>query len=279
MERLQSPCVLCPRECRARRAEGEVGFCMTGTVARVSSAALHFGEESVLVGQGGSGTIFLSGCNLGCLFCQNYPLSHLREGTETSDEELASLMLALQARGAENINWVTPTHVVPQLVRALALATARGLRIPLVYNCGGYESPAALALLDGVVDIYMPDAKFADEQVAGRLCGVHDYFRRACRAIRIMHRQVGPLRVGPRGVAWRGLLVRHLVMPNGLAGSRRWAKALARITEGTAHVNVMAQYRPQYQAWRLPGLDRRITPEEYEEARGCFTRAGLTLVD
>ncbi len=278
LEALQSPCTLCPRRCLAMRARGERGFCGVGTTAVVASWGLHFGEESVLVGRGGSGTVFLAGCNLGCVFCQNYSISHLREGKDVHPAGLARIMLELQEAGAENINWVTPTHVVPQLVMGLAIALGQGLTIPLVYNCGGYESPEALSLLEGVVDIYLPDAKFSSAQAAADLAGAPDYFPRACRALRIMHRQVGGL-VVRTGVACRGVLVRHLVMPNDLAGSARWARAWKRLSGGVGSVNVMAQYRACYLATQDPRVARRPSAGELERARRVFLEEGLRLVD
>ncbi|MBN1426293.1 radical SAM protein [Candidatus Fermentibacteria bacterium] len=279
LEAFQSPCVLCPRHCGARRDQGEVGFCGIGTTAVVASWGLHFGEESVLVGQGGSGTVFLAGCNLGCVFCQNSSISHLRQGQGTGPDGLARIMVALQEKGAENINWVTPTHLVPQLVHALALAVGRGLTIPLVYNCGGYESIEALILLDGIVDIYLPDAKFIDEAVAKRLCNAPDYFARACRALRMMYRQVGGLRCDSRGVATGGVLVRHLVMSSGISGDDGWARALAHLTDGAGSVNVMGQYRPAYHADRIAAIGRRPTAGEVDDARQVFLHRGLHLVD
>ena len=279
LEALQTPCVLCPRSCRALRQRGETGFCGIGSTAVVSSWGLHFGEESVLVGIGGSGTLFLAGCNLGCVFCQNFTISHFREGEQAGPGELAEIMLALQDRGAENINWVTPTHVVPQLVLGLAVAMEQGLSIPLVYNCGGYESPHVMALLEGIVDTYLPDAKFADAEVATELCRAGDYFARACRAIRLMHRQVGVLRVNARGVAHRGMLVRHLIMPRDRAGSARWARALQHLTDGMGWVNVMDQYRPEYRAADVDTISRRATSREVANARRVFLERGLSVVN
>jgi len=279
LEELQTPCVLCPRTCGARRHLGEVGFCGIGSTAVVASWGLHFGEEPALVGRGGSGTVFLSGCNLGCEFCQNFTISHLREGREASPGQLGTIMLALQEQGAENINWVTPTHVVPQLVHGLATAVEKGLSIPLVYNCGGYESPDVLALLEGIVDVYLPDAKVADTAVAAELCHAGDYFARACRAIRMMYRQVGELRVNDRGVAYRGVLVRHLVMPQDRAGSCRWAQAVQHSTDGLGWVNVMAQYRPEHRAMGIDAIARRVTEVEVERARRAFADRGLRLVE
>lgn len=278
LEELASPCRLCPRECGARRKEGEQGFCRAGLLPWVSSFGPHFGEERVLVGRGGSGTIFLTGCNLHCQFCQNYEISQLGEGREISLEQLAAWMLHLQEMGCENINFVTPTHQAPQLIAAVALAREGGLRLPLVWNCGGYESVAALRLLEGIVDIYMPDFKYGDSQVAAELSQAPGYFEVAKAAIREMHRQVGDLQVED-GVARRGLLVRHLVLPARLAHSKNVFRFLAQEISPHTFVNVMAQYYPTYRAWEDPRLARRLTREEYQralaEARECgLLRAG-----
>jgi putative pyruvate formate lyase activating enzyme len=271
-------CAICPRECRVNRLEGPTGFCRTGRRAVVSSYNPHFGEEAPLVGTHGSGTIFLTHCNLGCLFCQNCDISHLGEGREVSAERLASMMLGLQEVGCHNINFVTPTHCVPQILESLDLAAAKGLRVPLVYNCGGYESVETLRLLDGVFDIYMPDAKYADSSVAERLSGAPDYPDAMREALREMHRQVGDLELDERGIARRGLLVRHLVLPNGLAGTGDVMRFLASLSEST-YVNVMAQYRPCYRAHEVPELARPISRDEFAEAVQMALDAGLTRLD
>jgi putative pyruvate formate lyase activating enzyme len=245
----------------------------------VASYGKHYGEESVLVGSGGSGTVFMSGCNLKCVFCQNYTISCLHEGVEIDSRHLADIMLALQHQGAENINWVTPTHVVPQLVEALLVAARRGLTLPIVYNTGGYECRAVLRLLAGVIDIYMPDIKFADSAVGLELAGAADYFERAQEAIEEMHHQVGLLTMNDRGVAVRGVLVRHLVLPEDRAGSTIWASALARILGPDGAVNVMEQYRPLHEAFRHGVLDRRPLREELLSAREAFSSRGLRILD
>ncbi|HEC62880.1 MAG TPA: radical SAM protein [Candidatus Acetothermia bacterium] len=278
LEELASPCRLCPRECGARRKEGERGACRAGLRPWVASFGPHFGEERVLVGRGGSGTIFLTGCNLHCRFCQNYEISQLGEGREISLEELAGWMLRLQELGCENLNFVTPTHQAPQLIAALALAREAGLRLPVVWNCGGYESVAALRLLVDIVDIYMPDFKYGDSQVAAQLSQAPGYFEVAQAALKEMHRQVGDLEVRD-GIARRGLLVRHLVLPEGLAHSKKVFQFLASEISPRTAVNVMAQYYPTYRAWEDPRLARRLTQEEYrralEEAKECgLVRAG-----
>ena len=271
---LASPCRLCPRECRVLRAQGERGFCRTGLRPWVASFGPHLGEERELVGRYGSGTIFFSGCNLGCVFCQNFTISQLGEGEEISVEDLARIMLRLERMGCHNINLVTPTHQAPMIVEALSLARDQGLELPLVWNCGGYESVEVLRLLDGVVDIYMPDFKYGDDQVAARLSAAPDYFERACAALREMHRQVGDL-VVRNGIAVRGLIVRHLVLPNGLAGTERVLRFIKEEISPDTYVNIMAQYYPTHRAWAYPEIARRITAEEYRRALAVAQELGL----
>jgi len=220
-------CLLCPRQCRANRLAGESGECQITTQAVVSSYGPHFGEEAPLVGRHGSGTIFFTYCNLHCRFCQNYTISQLGEGDTVDRRELAAMMLSLQAKGCHNINLVSPTHVVPHILEALVLARDDGLHLPLVYNSGGYDSVATLKLLDGIVDIYMPDMKYADEKTAEKLSGIKNYPEVNRAAVKEMHRQVGDLEIDEQGVARRGLLVRHLVLPNRLAGTKEIVRFLA----------------------------------------------------
>ncbi|MGQ9693884.1 MAG: radical SAM protein [Thermodesulfobacteriota bacterium] len=272
-------CRLCPRECKVNRLAGEKGYCQTGAQALVSSYSPHFGEEDPLVGRGGSGTIFFTHCNLLCLFCQNYEISHLGEGQEVDVEKLAKFMLTLQEMGCHNINFVTPTHVVPQIMSALVLAIAGGLRIPLVYNTGGYDSLETLKLLDGLIDIYMPDLKFMDAEVAYKFCRARDYPQRAKAAIKEMHRQVGDLIINEKGLAERGLLIRHLVMPGGVAGTRAAMRFLAQEISKNTYVNIMAQYRPCGEASKNPPLNRRLTQEEYEEALAIAQEEGIHRLD
>lgn len=272
-------CRLCPRECKVNRLAGEKGYCRTGAQALVSSYSPHFGEEDPLVGRGGSGTIFFTHCNLLCLFCQNYEISHLGEGQEVGVEKLAKFMLTLQGMGCHNINFVTPTHVVPQVMAALPLAIAGGLRLPLVYNTGGYDSLNTLKLLDGLVDIYMPDLKFMDEEVAYKFCRAKDYPQRAKEAVKEMHRQVGDLIIDERGLAKRGLLIRHLVMPGGMAGTRAAMRFLAQEISKNTYVNIMAQYRPCGEAHKYPPINRRPTPAEYEEAINIALEEGISRLD
>ena len=240
---LLKECRVCPRACGVDRTAGQKGFCGATDTLRVASAMPHFGEEAPLVGEHGSGTIFLSGCNLGCIFCQNWEISHGREGREVSVSQMAELMLKLQDRRCHNVNFVTPTHFAPQLMDSIGKARARGLTVPIVYNCGGYEPLEMLRLLDGCVEIYMPDAKYWDSAVAGELSAAPDYAEVMRDALKEMHRQVGDL-VIENGIATRGLLVRHLVLPGNLSGSMEVVDFIAREISPNTYVNVMDQYRP-----------------------------------
>ncbi len=275
---MTDPCTLCPRQCRARRHEGQTGFCGIGAEPVVSSIGPHFGEESVLVGAGGSGTIFFAGCNLGCVYCQNYDLSHLREGRPISVERLAEAMLRLQEAGCVNINFVTPTHVAASVAAAIELARGSGLRVPTVYNTGGYDSVETLRLLQGSIDIYMPDMKYADGKVAQELSEAADYPQVNFAAVREMHRQVGDLRV-EGGVAVSGLLVRHLVLPENLTGSTEVIDFLSEQTSPETTINVMGQYRPCYQAHAHQPIDRRPTRDEIASVRDYARRKGLRVLD
>lgn len=268
-------CSLCPRDCRVDRRSGEIGDCGTGEDAVVASYNAHFGEEPPLVGVAGSGTIFLSHCSLGCCFCQNYNISHQGEGDEMGMSQLASIMLILQNAGCHNINFVTPSHVVPQILSALTMAIDGGLSIPLVYNSSGYDSVETLRLLDGVVDIYMPDVKFWDSGVAEQTCRAPDYPEVMRQALREMHRQVGDLQINSSGLAERGLLVRHLVMPEGMAGTADVMSFLAKEISPDTYVNLMDQYHPCGEADTIPGLSRRITSEEWDRALKETRFAGI----
>jgi len=272
-------CRLCPRHCEVNRLEGELGFCRTGRQAVVSSYSPHFGEEDPLVGREGSGTIFMTHCNLGCVFCQNYEISHLSEGVKVSSSDLAQMMLTLQRRGCHNINFVTPTHMVPQILEALKEAIEGGLKVPLVYNCGGYEEVDTLRLLDGIFDIYMPDFKFWDSEVSTRFCSAPDYFEKACAAVKEMHRQVGDLTLDEESIAQRGLLIRHLVMPEGLAGTREVMRFLANEVSKDTYVNVMSQYRPCGEAHNFPELRRPITAGEFRDAVSMAKEEGIHRLD
>ncbi len=277
---LLSSCRLCGRRCGVNRLEERgLGGCRTGRFAKVASFGPHHGEESPIRGRRGSGTIFFAACNLACIYCQNWELSRLDRGEETGPEELAEAMLSLQAMGCHNLNLVSPTHVLPQVLEALVVAAGRGLEIPIVYNTGGYDSPEALALLEGVVDIYMPDIKYASDEAGLEFSGVPRYARVNREAVLEMHRQVGDLELDGEGLARRGLLVRHLVLPGGLAGSREVLRFLASHVSPRTAVNVMDQYHPAFRALRRPPLDRRPTVEEVREALEEARRLGLRLVD
>ena len=271
-------CEICPRKCRVNRLKGEKGFCQLGKLPLVSAFHPHFGEESVLVGNFGSGTIFFTSCNLACLFCQNYEISQLRIGKEISFEKLAQMMLKLQEMKCHNINLVTPTPQVPQIVRALEIAIERGLKTPLVYNTNAYDSVETLKLLEGIIDIYMPDAKYSDDKIAQKYSMVKDYFKIMKEAIREMHQQVGDLILDERGIAKRGLLVRHLVLPNNLAGSQKIFEFLAKEISPNTFLNIMDQYYPCYKAFEYPQISRRITKEEFEKAIKLAKKAGLKRI-
>ncbi len=277
---LLSSCTVCPRECKVNREKGEKGFCQTSRFAYVASFDLHFGEEDPLVGSGGSGTIFFAGCNLGCVFCQNYDISHTTYGSvEVTPLQLASMMLELQERGAHNINFVTPTHVVPQILEALPLAIEGGLKVPLVYNTSAYDKVETLKLLEGVIDIYMPDTKFIDPKYAKKYCLAEDYPEVAKKAIKEMHRQVGDLVMDENGIALRGLLVRHLLMPDDIAGTEKWLKFLAEEISLNTYLNIMDQYRPCGEANRFPELQSFISYKEYEEAIKLAQKMGFKRLD
>ncbi|TVR95572.1 MAG: radical SAM protein [Rhodospirillales bacterium] len=275
-----SNCDLCARYCRVDRLASVAGAaCRTGRRAVVASAGAHFGEERPITGSRGSGTVFFAWCNLRCIYCQNWEISWQGEGREVSAEELADIMLSLQRQGCHNVNLVSPSHVVAQILEALAIAADRGLRIPLVYNTGGFDSPEALALLDGVIDIYMPDIKYADPDVARKHSKVHDYVRLNRAAVVEMHRQVGDLVLDSQGIAVQGLLVRHLVLPNGLAGTTETLQFLAEHVSRETYLNIMDQYRPGYRAAAHAELARRPTRAELTAAFEAADRLGLRRLD
>lgn len=273
-------CDLCARYCRVDRLRTTQGaVCRTGERAVVYSYGPHYGEEDVLRGWNGSGTIFFSWCNLRCEFCQNWEISQKGEGREVEPDELAAMMLDLQARGCHNINFVTPSHVVAQILEATLIAARRGLKLRLVYNTAGYDSPEALALLDGIIDIYMPDMKYGDSVIAHRYSHVRNYWEVNRAAVKEMYRQVGNLRLAENGLAYRGLLVRHLILPAGLAGTEKVLKFIAREISTETYVNLMGQYYPGYRASDLPELSRRIAATEYREVLDIARRLGLTRQD
>ncbi|NLM20660.1 MAG: radical SAM protein [Peptococcaceae bacterium] len=285
---LASPCVLCGRRCYAQRfmlsentetaTRPAKGICQTQDRAVVAGVGPHFGEEPPLVGQRGSGTIFFVGCNLKCIFCQNYDIAHLHRGQVVSDEELSQLMLKLQKLGCHNVNLVSPTHVVPNILAAVRLTAKQGLHIPLVYNTGGYDSLETIKVLEGVVDIYMPDMKYGEPEPARDFSDAVDYPEINFAAVKEMHRQVGDLVIEKNNVAIRGLLVRHLVLPGGMAGTKKVMEFLAHSLSRDTYVNIMAQYRPYYKAVGHPQLGRRIRDAEYRQALEIAAEAGLTRI-
>lgn len=278
-EAILKRCELCPRRCHVDRTSGERGFCKTGDKPFIASWGPHYGEEKPLVGRHGSGTVFFGNCNLGCIFCQNYSISHLGEGQEISFEKLSSIMIELQQMGCHNINMVTPTHQVPMMLRALELAKAKGLSIPIVYNCGGYESLHVIKLLEGLIDIYMPDFKYSDPQMSLKYSDAADYPEIAKTVIKEMYRQVGDLKIYDTGVAVRGLLVRHLVLPEGIAGTAGVVKFISGEISKNTYINIMDQYHPCFRAFDMPPLNRRITDKEYRDAIQLALDAGLKRID
>ena len=273
-------CRLCPRNCGVDRTRDQrLGFCKTGRLAVVASYHPHYGEEAPLVGSQGSGTIFFTHCNLGCNFCQNYDISHEGYGRPVSNQDLAAMMLALQHAGCHNINLVSPTHVVPQIIEALEVAVDGGLCVPLIYNSGGYDRVRTLRLLEGIVDIYMPDFKFWDPNVAEITCNAPDYPDVCRKALREMHRQVGDLVCGPDNLAYRGLLVRHLVMPEDWSGTASVMHFIASQISRQTYVNIMPQYRPCGRAHDIEPLSRRITTREYAAALDSAKTNGILRLD
>lgn len=278
-EAVLKQCTLCPKNCKVNRTSGNLGFCKVGDKPFVASWGPHFGEENPLVGRSGSGTIFFSHCNLGCIFCQNWTISHLGEGSEVTLERLARVMLELQASGCHNINLVTPTHQISMILHSIAIAKGLGLNLPIVYNCGGYEAIETLKILEGAIDIYMPDFKYSNSEMALKFSKARDYPDRASAAIKEMHRQVGDLIVDKRGVALRGLLVRHLVLPENIAGTKEVMKFIAEEISKNTYINIMSQYYPCYKAFEHPPLDRKITDKEYADAIKMALTAGLKRIN
>jgi putative pyruvate formate lyase activating enzyme len=274
-----SICDVCAWECPVDRRAGKIGVCRTGINARVSSYGPHMGEEDPLRGWRGSGTIFFTRCNLRCQYCQNHDISQTDTGDEAEPETIAGMMLELQTLGCHNINFVSPSHVVPQIMAAVLIAAQAGLRIPLVYNTGGYDSMAMLKLLDGVIDIYMPDMKYSDPEIARRYSKIRNYPQINQAAVKEMHRQVGDLQVDDRGVAQRGLLVRHLVLPDSIAGTEEIVKFLSDEISPDTYLNLMDQYRPAYKAHQYPELNRRLTSQEYQAAVQAALSTGLHRLD
>jgi len=279
-------CEICPRKCHVNRLKGEKGYCQLGYLPMVSAYHPHFGEETPLVGKYGSGTIFMTSCNLSCVYCQNYEISQLRIGEEVSFERLAEMMIELQNLGCHNINFVTPTPQVPAILKSLEIAIDKGLKVPLVYNTSSYDSLEVLKLLDGIFDIYLPDARYSDDKIAKKYSNAPNYFEIMKKAIKEMHRQVGDLKIADckmqiddleilEGVAIRGLIVRHLILPNGLAGSEKIFEFIAKEISKNTFINIMDQYWPAYKAHQYPELSRRITKEEFQEAINLVKKFGL----
>jgi putative pyruvate formate lyase activating enzyme len=269
-------CVVCPRKCGVNRLRGETGFCGVGEKPKVASCNVHYGEEPPISGTRGSGTIFFAGCNLSCRYCQNFPISQLRHGKPTSLQELAGMMVRLQSKGCHNVNLVTPSHVVPQILGALSLARDQGFDLPLVYNTSGYDSIESLRLLDAVIDVYLPDMRYSDDKVAQELSGAEDYVEVNRRAVAEMYRQVGNLVTDQQGIAARGLIVRHLVLPHDLAGTHRTFRFIAEKLSPEVQVSLMGQYFPSFKADRCVSINRKITPEEHEAAVKSFFTTGLS---
>ena len=274
---LMNPCTLCPRMCKIYRSKGQRGLCGIDDTAVVSSASPHFGEETVLVGSGGSGTIFFAGCNLGCIFCQNFEISHLHQGSPATIERLAQYMLELQNSGCVNINLVTPTHIILPIVEAIELAKNKDLNLPIVYNSGGYDSVKTLRLLNGLIDIYMPDMKYSDSAIAKQLSDAADYPQINRQAIKEMHRQVGDLQI-EEGLAIQGLLVRHLVLPNKLAGSIETIDFLVEQVSPRTAINIMDQYHPCFKAGTQAQLNRRPYRHEIESVLQYAVKKGLNII-
>lgn len=277
--RILSSCTLCPWRCRVNRIAGERGQCQTSSVARIYSYMPHHGEEKPLRGRNGSGTIFFSGCNLHCVYCQNAEISQENYGMNVYAEKIAEMMLYLQEKGCHNINLVTPTHVVAQILEALLIAARDGLHLPLVYNSGGYESLDTLNLLEGIIDIYMPDMKYANLDTAYAFSGVRDYPIVNQTAIREMHHQVGDLLINHNGYAERGLIIRHLILPGHIKETYEILKFIRREISENAYVNIMGQYRPEFKAYDYPNLDRPLSETEYEQAIRLAHEVGLNRLD
>ncbi|MBI5574241.1 MAG: radical SAM protein [Elusimicrobia bacterium] len=272
---LLSKCSVCPRNCNVNRLKNKLGFCKIGKNPKISAYNLHFGEEPPISGTNGSGTIFFTGCNLRCVFCQNYPISQRCCGNEITVEKLAEIMITLQNQNANNINLVTPTHVVPQIIEAVLLAKNRGLKIPIVYNSGGYEKVETLKLLKGIIDIYMPDAKYSDDKMAEKYSDAKNYWEINKKTLKEMHRQVGDLQI-KNGIAVKGLLIRHLVLPDNIAGSKKVFEFISKEISQKTYISIMAQYHPANRADEFPELQRKITNEEYSQVLNWADEFGLT---
>jgi putative pyruvate formate lyase activating enzyme len=273
---LLESCSVCPRNCGVNRLKGEIGFCGVRREPKIASYNVHTGEEPPISGTNGSGTIFFSGCNMRCMYCQNFPISQLRNGREVTTQELADMMLHLQFKGCHNINLVTPTHFVPQILAALPFAWKKGFDLPLVYNTSGYDSLETLRLLDGVMDVYLPDMRYSDDKVAEKLSSVEDYVEVNRQSIKEMYRQVGNLVTDEWGIAKKGLVIRHLVLPHNLAGSEKSFRFIGEKISPQVYVSLMGQYFPSFKAGECVSINRKITPEEYESAVESFLESSLS---
>lgn len=269
-------CVVCPRECKVNRLKGEKGFCGVGKDPKVASFSVHYGEEPPISGTKGSGTIFFSGCNLRCIYCQNFPISQMRHGEEITTHKLADMMFALQSKGCHNINLVTPTHFVPQILKAFSFAREKGFDLPLVYNTSGYEALESLRLLEGIIDVYLPDIRYSDNRIAKELSSVENYVEVNRKAVKEMYQQVGNLITDEAGMAKKGLIIRHLILPDNLAGSEETFRFIKREISEDAYVSLMGQYFPSFKASSHVSIKRKIFPEEYETAVKMFFKSGLS---
>lgn len=274
--KLLESCSICPRRCKVNRLKNELGFCKTGLNPKVASYMPHHGEEPPISGSSGSGTIFFSQCNMACVYCQNYEFSQQGEGREVGIEDLADFMLQLQDMGCHNINLVTPTHVMPQFLKALSVAIPKGLKLPIVYNTGGYELPEMIKLLDGIVDIYLPDMRYADNQMAIKYSAAPDYPGYNQKAALEMHRQVGIAKIDKEGIIKKGVIIRHLVLPNNIAGTDKIMQFISTQLSKDTYISLMSQFFPCYKAGHYKEIERRITFEEYESAKESMRRCGLS---
>ncbi len=274
---LLSPCMVCPHQCGVDRlADEAIGDCLTGLLPKIAAVNLHFGEEPPISGYNGSGTIFFANCNMRCLYCQNYPISQYGEGREVSPEKLGEMMIKLQKQNAHNINLVTPSHIIPQIIKAFYFAKENGLNLPIVYNTSGYDRVETLKLLEGIIDIYMPDMRYGDSDIAKRLSGIEDYPKVNRAAVLEMYRQVGDLKTNNDGIAIKGLLIRHLILPNGYSNSKEIFRFIADNISKKTYISLMSQYFPAYKAVDDPQLNRHITKDEFQKSVKAFYDAGLS---
>ena len=272
---LMQKCSLCPRKCGVNRLKGEIGACKTATEFKVASINLHYGEEPPISGKTGSGTIFFTNCNLSCVFCQNYPISQLGNGNFITTEELANKMIILQNKGANNINLVTPTHVYPMVAETIFIARQKGLKIPVLSNCGGYEQKEVLELMEPLIDIYMPDMKYSSNEMAKKYSKIDNYVEANRNAIKEMYRQKGTLKFDNNGIAKKGILIRHLVLPNNISGSKKTFEFVANEISIDTYMSVMAQYHTANISHTIEQLNRKVSQEEYDKVVEDFKKVGL----